>query len=132
LETVIDRRLGFSRERQQHIVDLNKRAAEAHQRLSRLYEAIEEGIANLGDSALKERVEILKATRDQANASRRFSTHLQVLPWLLTGFANSLVVHAVDCEAGMGDIAATISRASRSVSKSTTPRSASAAAQKGC
>lgn len=68
LEAVIDRRQGFARERQQHVAELNKRAAEAQQRLSRLYEAIEEGIASLGDSALKDRIEVLKATRDQANA----------------------------------------------------------------
>ena len=46
--------------------ELTKRAAEAESRLRRLYAAIESGVADLDDPSLKERIEELKATRDQA------------------------------------------------------------------
>ena len=51
---------------------LNRRAAEAEARLKRIYAAIESGAADLDDPSLKERIEALKATRDQAriNAER--------------------------------------------------------------
>lgn len=44
------------------------RAAETDLRLKRLYDAIESGVADLGDPALKDRIAGLKATRDQAQA----------------------------------------------------------------
>jgi len=47
---------------------LNKRAVEADLCLKRLYDAIETGVADLGDPGLKERVAGLKAIRDQAQA----------------------------------------------------------------
>jgi site-specific DNA recombinase len=43
-----------------------KRATEANQRLKRLYDATESGVADLGDADLKDRIATLKATRDQA------------------------------------------------------------------
>lgn len=46
--------------------ELAKRAAEADARLKRLYEAIERGLADLDDPALKDRIAELNATRDQA------------------------------------------------------------------
>jgi site-specific DNA recombinase len=54
--------------RRKHIAELNKRAAEADLRLKRLYDAIETGVADLGDPGLKERIAGLKAIRDQAQA----------------------------------------------------------------
>ncbi len=48
--------------------ELNKRAAETDLRLKRLYDAIESGVADLDDPALKERVASLKTIRDQARA----------------------------------------------------------------
>jgi hypothetical protein len=54
--------------RREHIAELNKRAAEADLRLKRLYDAIETGVADLGDPGLKERIAGLKAIRDQAQA----------------------------------------------------------------
>jgi site-specific DNA recombinase len=45
-----------------------KRASEADAKLKRLYDAIESGIADLGDPMLKDRITELKATRDQARA----------------------------------------------------------------
>lgn len=47
---------------------MNKRAAETDLRLKRLYDAIESGVADLNDPALKERIASLKAIRDQAQA----------------------------------------------------------------
>ncbi len=68
LVTVLDRRQERAERRRTHIAELNKRAAEADARLRRLYDAIESGVADLDDPALKERVAELKATRDQAQA----------------------------------------------------------------
>jgi predicted nucleotidyltransferase len=45
LTAILDRRHGYARDREEHVAELKKRAAEAHQRLSRLYNAIEEGVA---------------------------------------------------------------------------------------
>ena len=47
---------------------MNKRAADTDLRLKRLYDAIESGVADLQDPALKERIASLKALRDQAHA----------------------------------------------------------------
>jgi site-specific DNA recombinase len=51
-----------------HIAELRKRAAEAEAKLKRLYDAIENGIADVSDPMLKERVTELRAIRDQALA----------------------------------------------------------------
>ncbi len=66
LASVLDRRQDRAERRCEHIAELNRRAAEADARLRRLYGAIETGVADLDDPALKERIEELKATRDQA------------------------------------------------------------------
>ncbi len=66
LATVLDRRQERGARRREHIAELNKRAAETELRLKRLHDAIEAGIADLNDPALKERVASLKAIRDQA------------------------------------------------------------------
>ncbi len=68
LEAVLDRRQEQAERRRDHIAELNKRATEADQRLKRLYDAIEAGVADLGDPALKDRLDGLKAVRDQARA----------------------------------------------------------------
>ncbi len=68
LAAVLDRRQERSERRREHIAELNKRAAETELRLKRLYDAIESGVADLGDPALKDRIAGLKATRDQAQA----------------------------------------------------------------
>jgi Resolvase, N terminal domain len=52
--------------RRSHIADLRKRAAKADAKLKRLYDAIENGVADLSDPMLKDRIGELKATRDQA------------------------------------------------------------------
>jgi len=66
LASVLDRRQERTARRGEHITELNKRAAETDLRLKRLYDAIESGVADLDDPALKERIAGLKAIRDQA------------------------------------------------------------------
>ncbi len=76
LAAVLDRRADRAARSREHVTELNKRAAEADARLRRLYDAIETGVADLDDPALKERVAELKAVRDQArvNAQRAEQT----------------------------------------------------------
>jgi len=49
--------------RREHIAELQRRATESELRLKRLYDAIEAGIADLDDPALKDRIDGLKAIR---------------------------------------------------------------------
>lgn len=100
LETVLaaalDRREEHSERRREHIAELNKRSAEAELRLKRLYEAIEAGIADLDDPALKDRIDGLRAIRDQAKVDAdRAQAMLQnsgqkaVTPQMLRKFAST-------------------------------------------
>ena len=66
LASVLDRRQDRAERRRAQLAELNQRAAETDLRLKRLYDAIESGIADLADLALKERIAGLKAIRDQA------------------------------------------------------------------
>src|SRR5499427_5635894 len=66
LSSVLDRRQERAQRRTAHIAELRKRASEADAKLKRLYDAIENGIADLTDPMLKDRVTELKAIRDQA------------------------------------------------------------------
>ncbi len=68
LAIVLDHRQERAERRREHIAELNRRAAETELRLKRLYDAIESGVADLEDPALKERIAGLKAIRDQAKA----------------------------------------------------------------
>ncbi|MFZ5617700.1 MAG: recombinase family protein [Pseudomonadota bacterium] len=68
LASVLDRRQERTERRREHLAELNRRITETDQRLNRLYDAIEAGVADLDDPALKERIAGLKALRDQANA----------------------------------------------------------------
>ncbi len=52
---------------------MNRRADETELRLKRLYEAIEAGVADLNDPALKERVVALRALRDQAQVDSEWA-----------------------------------------------------------
>jgi site-specific DNA recombinase len=54
--------------RASHIAELRKRVSEVDAKLRRLYDAIENGVADLADPVLKDRVAELKAIRDQAYA----------------------------------------------------------------
>jgi site-specific DNA recombinase len=66
LSHVLDRRTERAERRRSHIADLRKRAAEADAKLKRLYDAIENGVTDLSDPMLKDRIGELRATRDQA------------------------------------------------------------------
>jgi site-specific DNA recombinase len=66
LSSVFHRREERVERRTTHIAELRKRASETDAKLKRLYDAIENGIADLSDPMLKDRVAELKAVRDQA------------------------------------------------------------------
>lgn len=68
LAAALDRREEHAERRRQHIAELNKRSTESELRLKRLYDAIEAGVADLDDPAVKDRIDGLKAIRDQAKA----------------------------------------------------------------
>lgn len=96
LASILDRREERADRRREHIAELNRRAAETELRLKRLYEAIEAGVADLNDPALKERVVALRALRDQAQVdSERAQVMLEssgsmaVTPAVLRKFATT-------------------------------------------
>jgi site-specific DNA recombinase len=66
LSSVLDSREERAECRATHIAELRKRASEADAKLKRLYDAIENGVADLADPMLKDRIAELKAIRDQA------------------------------------------------------------------
>lgn len=68
LSSLLDRRHERAERRRQHLAELNRRITETEQRLNRLYDAIESGVAELDDVGLKDRIANLKAIRDQATA----------------------------------------------------------------
>ena len=68
LSAVLHRRKERAERRTTHIAELRKRATEAEAKLKRLYDAIENGIADVSDPMLKERMPELKSVRDQARA----------------------------------------------------------------
>ena len=94
LSAVLDRRQERGERRREHIAELNKRAAETELRLKRLYDAIEAGVAVLDDPALKDRIEGLRALRDQAKADSEraqamldSSTQQAITPQMVERFA---------------------------------------------
>jgi hypothetical protein len=96
LATVLDRRQERSERQHEHIGELNRRAAESEARLKRLYDAIEAGVADLNDPALKERIDGLKAIRDQAKADAERSQAMlensgskAVTPQMVRNFAET-------------------------------------------
>ena len=68
LSTLLGRRQERSERRREHLAELHRRITETDQRLGRLYDAIESGVAALDDVGLKGRIAGLKAIRDQATA----------------------------------------------------------------
>ena len=96
LATILDRRQERSERQRERIAELNRRAAESEARLKRLYDAIEAGVADLDDPALKDRIDGLKAIRDQARAdAERVQAMLQhsgsqaVTPQMLSKFTRT-------------------------------------------
>jgi site-specific DNA recombinase len=68
LSSVLNRREERTERQATHIAELRKRATEADAKLKRLYDAIENGVTDLSDLMLKDRIAELKAIRDQARA----------------------------------------------------------------
>ena len=68
LASLLDRRQEGVERRSQHIAELNHRAAEADNRLKRLYDTIEAGSLDPAESSLGERIAGLTTLRDQARA----------------------------------------------------------------
>jgi site-specific DNA recombinase len=96
LSTVLDRRQERTDRKRAHISELNKRATETDLRLKRLYDAIENGIADIADADFKDRIASLKATRDQARvdadratASLDNGSRKSITPQMLSTFADT-------------------------------------------
>lgn len=68
MDQLLERREEWNERRRGHIAELRKRAAGAEAKLKRLYEAIENGVADVSDPSLKDRIAELTAIRDQAQA----------------------------------------------------------------
>ena len=65
---LLDRRGDRAARRRAHATELKKRAAEADGSHKRPHDAIESGVADLGDESLKARIAELRAIRSQAEA----------------------------------------------------------------
>ena len=137
LATVLDRRQERSERQHEHIGELNRRAAESEARLKRLYDAIEAGVADLNDPALKDRIDGLKAIRDQAKAdAERAQAMLQnsgskaVTPQMVQQVRPKPRAGVSGLKAAA--IAATIFARSPSASRSPMARSASWDRSPGC
>ena len=68
------RREEWNERRRGHIAELRKRAAEAEAKLKRLYEAIENGVVDMANPSLRDRIAELTALRDQARADAERAT----------------------------------------------------------
>ena len=66
MDQLLERREEWNERRRSHITELRKRSAEAAAKLKRIYEAIEDGVVNVADPSLKDRIAELTAIRDQA------------------------------------------------------------------
>ncbi len=96
LGSVLGRRGKQAKRRRQHIAELERRATESELRLKRLYDAIEAGVADLDDPALKERIGGLKVIRDQARVDADRAQALldspgqtAISPAMIRGFSQS-------------------------------------------
>ena len=101
LTSHLDRREEQDARRRTQAAELNRRAAEAEARLKRLYAAIESGVADLDDPSLKERIDELKATRDQARIdAERSKAAVENAGQIITAtpnWANSPKLRAAGC-----------------------------------
>lgn len=92
LSGLIRRRDDQTERQKGRVTELKRQAADAEAKLTRLYEAIENGLADLGDSNLKGRISELKRVRDAARADaeraegRRESGETRITPELLHRF----------------------------------------------
>ncbi len=74
MDQLLVRRDEWNERRRGHISELRKRAAEAEAKLKRLYDAIENGVVDMADPSLKDRIAELAAVRDQAQADAERAT----------------------------------------------------------
>ena len=65
---VLDRRVEWIDRRRSHVGELRKRSAEAANKLTRLYAAIEDGLVGQGAEGLKDRIRELEAIKVEATA----------------------------------------------------------------
>ena len=78
MDQLLDRREEWATERRQHVAELERRATEADAKLSRLYEAIENGLVDMGDASFKARITELTSIRDQARSdAERAVAHIE-------------------------------------------------------
>lgn len=93
MDQILERRDEWVDQRRLHVADLERRATEAEARLKRLYDAIENGVIDVSDSSLKDRIAELTATRDQARGdAERAVAHIEkigpaITPESLRAFA---------------------------------------------
>ncbi|WP_089217273.1 recombinase family protein [Sphingopyxis indica] len=92
LAGVLEKRRGQEAEESERIAALRRQAAAADAKLTRLYEAIEEGVADAKDGNLKSRIAELRTIRDSANADaeraegRRSTDEIELTPELIGHF----------------------------------------------
>jgi site-specific DNA recombinase len=78
MDQIIDRRDEWVDRRRQHVAELERRATEAETKLKRLYEAIEDGLIDMRDSSLKDRIAELTVIRDQTRGdAERAVAHIE-------------------------------------------------------
>ena len=96
MDQILERRDEWVNQRREHVADLERRATEAEAKLKRLYDAIENGVIDVSDPSLKDRIAELTATRDQAKGdSERALAHIvkigpAITPESLRAFATAL------------------------------------------
>ncbi|UCI19921.1 recombinase family protein [Mesorhizobium sp. B2-1-8] len=71
LEAVLGRRQERTERRREHLGELKRKITETDQRLNRLYDAIEAGVTDVNDPALKDRMAGLKAIKEQATTDAK-------------------------------------------------------------
>ena len=71
MEQILRRRDEWADRRREHVADLERRASEAEAKLKRLYDAIENGVIDVADSSLKDRIAELAAIRDQTRGDAK-------------------------------------------------------------
>ncbi len=93
LSGLLDRRRASDAGQQERVIALKKQAAEADAKLTRLYGAIEDGVADPKDENLKGRLAELRMIRDSARADveraegRVKASEIEITPELLGSFA---------------------------------------------
>jgi hypothetical protein len=96
MDHLLERREEWTERRRGHIGELRRRAAEAVAKLKRLYDAIENGVVDIGDASLKDRIAELTAVRDQArtDAERAVSAIERLGPAITTESLRKFAVAA--------------------------------------